>query len=251
MKQVLFPLFLCALLTLSCGSQQEVHIEADAEADTLQTTLEGDSTVYGLACDGCTDTILVLLPTSNVASNPDTFNILNATRGRRIYGKIHTGDNIAVVRNAKDSTVADCVIDLENLRETWCYQAMPTLHVRADMVGRTEKQMIANLPDSIRQLLAIPREYTMQIKSDHTVTSFGARPMQEKEEEQLVDYPRLKRYGQWHLYNGMLLLTEVAMDSVGNTFAVSTDTASFVLMDRDTLVLRFNDGVKNYYPKKD
>lgn len=251
MKKTVFPLMLSLLLTMACGNQQEKTTAGKSEVDTLSAALDGDSTVYGLACDGCNDTILVFLPINNIAADPDTFNVLNASRLHHVYGKLKTGDNIAVMRNSKDSTVADYVIDMENLRGTWCYLVKPTLHVRADMTGLSERQMLDNLPDSIRDLLAIPREYTLQIKGDHTATSFGAPRMQGQEEEQMIDYPKMKRYGQWNLFNGRLLLTEVAMDSVGNTFAVSTDTADFVLMDRDTLVLRFNDGVKNYYPKKD
>lgn len=250
MKRFSFPLILTALLMMACGGQQETAPIDNNGVDSLSAPLEGDSTIYGLACDGCTDTILVFLPIDDISANPDTFNILNATRRRHIFGHLSTGDKVAVVRNAKDSTVADYVIDMENLRETWCYQVMPTLHVRADMEGHTEKQIVKNLPDSIQQLLSIPREYSIHIKGDHTVRSIGTFKWNE-DEDNVIDYPRIKRYGQWHLFNGRLLLTEMAMDSLGQNHPVSTDTAEFILMNRDTLILQFNDGLRHYYPKKE
>ena len=250
MKKSIFPFFLAGLLTLSCSSQQEKTTATDTDIDTLSQVLNGDSTLYGLACDGSNDTIVVFLPIDNIAADPDTLNILNASRRHHVFGKLKTGDRIAVVRSATDSTAADYVISIDNLKATWCYKVLPTLHVRADMAGHSEKQILSNLPDSVRELLNIPHEYSIQLKGDHTVTAIGNHHKNREETDQLVDYPLPKRYGQWQLFNGKLLLTEVGMDSVGNTFAVSTDTAEFVLMDRDTLVLRFNDGVKNYYPRR-
>ncbi len=249
MKRFFFPLILM-MLVAACGNQQQANTAQNSNIDSLAIALEGDSTIYGLACDGSTDTILVFLPITNIAADPDTLNILNATRQRCVFGRVKVGDQIAVVRNGNDSTVADFVVDIENLRGTWCYQVMPSLHVRADMVGRTERQMVNALPDSVRELLSTPREYTMQFKGDHTVMSLESFKKLTEEEEQFIDYPKTKRYGQWNLFNGKLLLTEVAMDSSGVNHALSIDTVTFVLMDRDTLVLRFKDQIRNYYPKR-
>jgi len=251
MKSFFLPFAMITLLTISCSGRQESNVSTNSEIDTLAIALEGDSTVYGLACDGCNDTIVVFLPIKDIAADPDTFNVLNATRCHHVFGRLRAGDKIAVVRNPEDSTVADYVIDMENLRGTWCYEVMPTLHIRADMAGRTENQILSSLPDSVRELLSIPRQYTMQIKGDHTVMSFGSHFLQNEEEEPLVDYPLMRRYGHWNLHNGKLLLTEVGRDSVGNAYALSTDTANFILLSRDTLVLSFKDGVRNYHPKRD
>lgn len=245
-KTLLFCLLLMVLFIASCGSQNEKTEAADA--DILPLVLDGDSTFYGLVCEGTTDTILVFLSVNNIQDDPDTFNILSASRKHHVLGQLKIGDNIAVVRNANDSTVADFVIDMENLQATWCYQVLPTLHVRADMKGNTERQMLNNLPDSVRELLTIAREYSMQLKADHSVTSRGKFNSFE-EENQLVDYPNIKRYGLWHLLNGRLLLSEMELDSLGNAYVSSTDTADFLLMTPDTLVLRFKDETRHYYPK--
>lgn len=240
-----------ALLTIACGGQQGSKENKDAETDSLSLVLEGDSTVYGLACDGCTDTILVFLPINNTAGDPDTFNILNATRKHRVFGHLRIGDNVAVVRNQKDSTVADYVIDMENLRSTWCYQVLPTLRERADMQGKTTKQKVANLPDSIRELLSIPREYSLQIRGDQSVFTKGSYRIPTDDEDNVVEYPIVKHYSQWFLYNGKLLLFETMLDSLNETVVASIDTVQLELMDRDTLILRFNDGLRHYYREKE
>ena len=51
--------------------------------------------------------------------------------------------------------------------------------------------------------------------------------------------------------NGKLLMTVIEPDTLGQLQQVAIDTAEFVMMDRDTLVLRFNDGLRNYYRKKE
>lgn len=251
MKRLTIAITLTALLTIACGGQQESKENNDVKADSLDMVLKGDSTFYGLACDGCTDTILVFLPLNNTSGDPDTFNILNATRRHRVLGRLRIGDNVAVVRNQKDSTVADYVIDMENLRSTWCYQVMPTLRERADMQGKTTKQKVANLPDSIQELLSIPREYCLQIKGDQTVFSKGSYRMPTDNEDNVVEYPIVKHYTQWFLYNGKLLLYETMLDSLNETVVASIDTVQLELMDRDTLILRFNDGLHHYYREKE
>jgi len=244
MKQNLFVILAVLLFATACGQQTEKSNSMEEEIDSFTTVLEGDSTIYGLVCDGCTDTILVFLPIKNISANPDTFNILEATRQHRIFGQLNVGDKVAVVRCPADSTIANYVIDMKTLCNTWRYEALPTLHVRADMVGRTEKQMINNLPDSIRELLSIPREYTMQIKSDNTAMSRGQ--FGQVEENAVVEYPPIKRYGQWHLFNGKLLLMEIALDTLGATNIVSTDTTELILLESDTLVLKFKDEIRGY-----
>lgn len=250
MKQQLALLFLLALLNIACSRQQK-EAPTTVETDSLTVVLEGDSTIYGLVCDGHTDTILVFLPINNISSNPDTFNILNASRTHRVFGRLKVGDNVAVVRNQQDSTVADFVIDTDDLQNTWCYLVLPTLHRRVYMDGVTEKQMIANLPDSLRELLKVAKEYGMRIKNDHTMFSFGEyRRNNNSDEESIADYPSIKHYARWNLFNGKLLLTVIEPDSLGKLRLGATDTAEFVMMDPDTLVLRFDDGVHSYYRQR-
>ena len=90
---------------MACGGKQETATTADGIDSTL-TAVVGDSTIYGLACDGCTDTILVFMELSRIDADPDTFNVLEATRSHRVYGHLNVGDNVAVVRSAEDTAVA-------------------------------------------------------------------------------------------------------------------------------------------------
>ncbi len=71
MKKLFFLTFAAAVLTASCGSKQQQpnHDYAD-DAISLHKNLPGDSALYGLACDGCTDSVLVFLPYSG--GDPDT-----------------------------------------------------------------------------------------------------------------------------------------------------------------------------------
>lgn len=251
MKKFIIPLILTSLLTMACGGQQEKTDNEAQENDTVALVLEGDSTIYGLVCEGSTDTLLIFLSNDKVGEDPDTLNILNATRKRTIFGHLKTGDDVAVVRNGKDSTVADIVISMKNLRSTWCLQVLPTLHLHADMDGKTEKQMIDNLPDSIRQQLTVPREYVLGLGNDHSAYLRSAvTENRQQEEESVVAYPKMKHYGMWYLYNGKLLLTQVQLDTLGNVVPIGIDTAQFVMMNRDTLILKFNDGTKHFYPAK-
>lgn len=60
MKKFLSFLILLAFI-VGCGQKQPPREEPIEPINTLKN-LPGDSTLYGLACDGCTDSILVLLP---------------------------------------------------------------------------------------------------------------------------------------------------------------------------------------------
>ena len=241
-------MLLAMLLSMACNNSKNNGQPQKAEAhDSLTHTLEGDSTIYGLACDGCTDTILMFLELSRIDADPDTFNVLKASRRHRIFGRLRVGDRIAIVRNPIDSTVADFVIDMEELLGSWCYQAMPTLRQRADMTGMSQKQMLSHMSDSLKKIVMTPRELGVQLQGDNTARPIGAHaPMQE---DSPVDYPIAKRYRQWRLYNGKLLLTAMALDSLGNSYPTDTDTADFVLLQRDSLVLRFKDMTRGYYRK--
>ena len=63
-----------------------------------------------------------------------------------------------------------------------------------------------------------------------------------------VIYPVPRNYTGWHVINGQLVLT-VEEQSADTTAVPKTenDTASFVMMLKDSLVLKFGDEVKHYY----
>lgn len=245
-KRTLFWAIACMALTTACGGQKP---EQKAPTQSITTTETDPSTTYGLACDGCNDTIAVVL--RDIDAAPDTFNILDAMRQRKVFGRPQIGDKLALVLNADDSTKADIVIDLEVLKGTWCYEVMPTLRRRPGMTEAQAKQMMEHMPDSLKEEMMEPREYGFTIKADNEMTPIGtAYRGQTSDEKGPFEYPKLKRYRQWRLVAGRLILTETRHDSLGNVTPTSSDTADLIRLHRDTLVLRFAEGDQKYYRKQ-
>ena len=163
-------LIMSAGMMTGCSSKEnttEVAVKAVEQA-------EDDRTIYGLVCDGCNDTIVIFLPMSFKGdyngSNPDTLNILEASRRHQVFGQLRIGDKLAMMRNEHDSTVADLVIVTEDMLGSWCYKVLPTLKRRADMDGQTESQVMEQLPDSVLDLLKVEREYGIAIKNNNVAT---------------------------------------------------------------------------------
>ena len=210
-----------------------------------QPSAAGDSTLYGLVCDGSNDSIVVFLNDPSDGSDPDTLDILDASSRRQVFGTLRIGDKVALKRNAADSTKADIVIVTQDLIGQWCYKVKPTLRRRAGM------QPVEELPDSVRKMLDEEREYGFTLKIDSLAMPVGMRQRAAADEESPVEYPRMKRYRQWYISNGRLLLTQARVDSVGNPLPAVVDTAALVLLTPDSLILRFADGDHSYYRKTD
>jgi len=241
-------------LTMGCGGNK-TDKQGSAD-DSVVTTLPGDSTIYGLACDGCTDTILVLL--RDVTQNPDTFDILDASRNQLVFGHPRIGDQMAVVLAAPDSSandqkpVARMVVDIDKILGSWCYMVTPQLRKRADVDKQMEQEFLKKMPDSTLQRLLQPREHGFTLKNEHQAQPIGmVRQGNTTDDRSPVEYPVVKRYREWYLYNGRLILNEARRDSLGEQQVLSSDTADFVLLRRDSLVLRFSDGERSYYRKSE
>ena len=238
------------VILTACGHKQAPPRDDAALSISLQKTIPGDSTRYGLACDGCNDTLVVFLRLPYDGTDPDTLHILNAVKKRRIMGKIHIGDKLAIMRSEKDSTVADLVIVTEQMLGQWRRQIYPTLHQRADMEGNTERQKIAQLPDSIKALLEIPKEYGLDIKHDNMMFVHGAYTKNvTSDEESPVEYPKAEFFNEWKIFNGRFVMMRCEADSTGTMQVLTTDTADVELLEADSLMLRFKDGVRSYYRK--
>jgi len=240
-----------AALLVSCsdGSTPKPKTAA-VPTDTLLLPLAGDSTIYGLACDGSNDTLLIILNIDSIghtgSDDPDTFFILNATKHHRVYGRTRIGDHVAVVRSATRPDEADIVIVTEDLMQPWRFLQFPQLKERVGMTGR---EQMNEMPDSIRQQLATPREVGYTLKADRTVSISGVYRLQTTIDDDPIVYPEMKHYHYWHLLNGEIVLTETRFDSTGTARVTSRDTASLVLLRPDSLVLRFADGLKSFYCK--
>lgn len=246
----LLPTLAAAVILTGCSGKGNDTAEQSA-ASTPSAAIADEGTIYGLACDGCNDTLVIFLPLPYDSSDPDTLNILEASRRHQVFGTPRIGDKLAMVRNTDDPTVADIVIVTEDLLGQWCYTVLPTLRQRADMEGQSGSLASEQLSDSIRELLSIEREYGIIIKNDSIAFTIGTRREATTDEESPVEYPQPRRYRQWYISNGQLVLTELMTDSLGNTLRGISDTATFVMLSADTLVLRFPDGERGYYFKEE
>ncbi|MEE3445122.1 MAG: hypothetical protein VZQ78_02775, partial [Prevotella sp.] len=228
----------------ACHSGTQTEKNSTVYNETV--TLEGDSTVYGLACDGCTDSLLVYLPFSG--GDPDTIDILNARVQRKVFGRPEVGDEVAFVLNASNKKVADLVINIDRLKGSWCYQVMPKLRRRLGASADSMVQLPPDFPDSLKKKWFQPREYGLELQRDNMVRPIGAQT-RGREQQGPVEYPEMKRYREWHIYNGHLLLMETRRDTTGARKTISTDTADIVVMRHDSLLLRFADHEQGYYRK--
>ena len=206
--------------------------------------------MYGLACDGCTDSILVLLPFTG--GDPDTFDIINAHHDHHIYGRPHIGDELAVILNPEDKQEAVMVVNIERLRGKWCYQVMPTFRNIDKMPERIQKRMLQRIPDSVKQTLMTPREYGFQLKRGYTAQSFGGMRQTTTDNMSPVEYPKVRRYREWRLFNGrLILITDSVRLADGKKGLPERDTVDIIQLRRDTLVLKFSDHEQGYYRKNE
>ena len=232
-------LLIAAILVLfsGCGTKEEQKPE---KTIGLSTNIEGDSTLYGLACDGCTDSILVFLPYSG--GDPDTFDIIECRQQRHMLGRPHIGDALAVIVNPENRSEALWVINMGRLVGEWCYVVEPTLRT---IDGKTPP-----LPDSIKKKILNPVEYCLKLKTDNTASMMGHVKMNGNAPS-LAVYPDVHRYSEWRLFNGRLILhadTIAGFTKEGEEPV--TDTADIVLLMRDSLILRIGDKEQSYYRKK-
>ncbi len=247
----LLPLAVIAALAFAgCGGNKGQD-KGKGKAVT-EVRLNGDSTFYGLACEGCTDSVIVVLPSDD--SDPVTFNVISAMRNRKVFGKPKIGDMLAVVVNKENKKKADMVIDLEELKGTWVYLSMPKMRKHAPMGG---KPMAAPKPDperdSMMKALMVPIEQGFNIKKNNTMEPVGMHlGANTSTEDNPVEYPQVKYYKEWNILNGKLVLTEGTVE-IGRRrrkkARPARDTVDIVLMMKDSLQLKFKNGIKAYYRK--
>ncbi len=241
MKKSTFLALMAALIATACGSSHQSKMETE-ETPAAYKNLPGDSTRYGLACDGCTDSTLVFLPYTG--GDPDTFDIINARHEHRIYGRTHIGDELAIIVNPQDTAEVLSVINLEELRGDWCYLVSPTLRHTDSLPERLQRHALGAIPDSVRQQLTAPREYQLRLKRDHSVMAIGATHRHSTDNRSPVSYPKVRPYNEWRIWNGRLILQQP--DTLSKA---APDTADILLLMRDTLVLRFADHEQGYYKR--
>lgn len=246
MKQILLPLFLLATAWLVGCSDRAT--DGDQGAISNEVRLKGDKTVYGLACDGCCDSVVVLL--RNEGGDPVRYNIVNAMKRKQVFGDIEIGDELAVVVNPHNPKEALEVIDLEQLKGTWTFQVLPKLKPSAT---KTEEQIMAEMSDSMKQALFVPREYGFTLKSHNLASPVGYIQKQNTlEDESPVEYPVVTVYTGWHIYNGWLYIYKDTVDERGNRLpndSVGHDDGRMVYLSTDSMAALFGKKVMQYHRK--
>lgn len=246
----IFCLFFSSLVALVSCNTKEMK---DAEKPAYTVRLQGDSAVYGLACDGCNDTIVVVLPEDN--SDPVTYNIMEAKRRKRVLGKVQIGDRLCIVLNKKNKKKADVVVDIDKLAGIWCYIVMPKMRDAGQMSAKAQARMMNNMSDSLKETYLIPREYGFYLKRDWIASSVGyVDDNNALAQESPVEYPPLGFFTAWHLWNGMLVITSGTPSSKNNgqidVKSLQNDTCSIDYLYGDSLVLS-SDGISRSYYRKE
>ena len=88
-------------------------------------------------------------------------------------------------------------------------------------------------------------EIGFALKRHYVAQPIGMLYAMTAKEDDPVVFPTPKRYMEWHVFNGRLVLKvrPTKEDSLKNRLEVC-DTAEFLMLTRDSLRLRFKDGEK-------
>lgn len=248
----LLPIAVVAALAVAgCGGNKKGQ-DNDKTQAVKDVRLPGDSTFYGLACDGCTDSVLVVLPSDD--SDPITFNIIEAMRNHRVFGRPKIGDQMAVVINKHNKHKADLVIDIEELKGTWVYLSMPQMRKRGPMGRPMGPQKPDPERDSTMKAMMVPIEQGFKIKKNNQMEPVGLQyNITNLDGDNPLEYPQVKYYKEWNILNGKLVLTEGTIE-IGSRkrkkARPARDTVDIVLMMKDSLQLNFKNGIKSYYRKQ-
>jgi hypothetical protein len=255
MKIKLFVVIATVLLSATaCGNKDRNKSVSMSGHTNDELKMTGDKTVYGLACEGCNDSTILLLP--NDGSDPIKYDVIDAHNKGRVLGEIHVGDWIGVVLNKHDKHVADEVVNLDELKGIWCYVVMPKMRDYEKMSKKLQKRMMKDMPDSVKQTYLVPREYGFWLKRQWTAQSVGYVSEQSSlEDESPVIYPQLGYFTSWHIWNGKLVVVSATpvfnKDNTISTINPKNDTCSIDYLGEDSLVLSDRDGARSYYRKKD
>ncbi len=251
--KTLMTVTLAAGLFGACSGDKATKDLSNIQVES-ELKITGDKTVYGLACEGCNDSTILLLP--NDGSDPVKYDIIDATRNHKVRGKIKTGDWICLLTNKNDKHVADFVMDLDQLRGIWCYIVMPKMRDYDKMSKRLQARMMENMSDSMKETFLIPREYGFWLKRQWQAQSVGyVKESSTLAEESPVVYPQLGFYVAWGIWNGKIIIAR-GTPKFSDTGQVTVtnmvnDTCDVDYLDADSLVLSSDGQSRSYYRKSD
>lgn len=248
-----FTLLIIFAVGILVGTSCSNKTEEPKKTVGTSTKIKGDSTLYGLACDGCTDSVLVFL--SGQGGDPVNYNIIDASKNRKVIGRPQVGDWVCLIVNGTDKKKADLVINLDRLKGTWVNLEKPWLRKRLDApsLGNMDAETKHRI-DSMIKIQLKPVEIGFALRRHYEARPVGLEYSRNKNQDNPVVYPTPKFYTEWHIFNGKLVLTEGAL-RMGNQRKVKTkyksDTVEIVMMLRDSLRIRYKDGKeKGFYRKK-
>jgi len=249
----IFYLLSVVVLLIACGQRAESDDVLPSENNGLEIK---DGMVYGLACEGCNDTFVVMIPTASLESKPLKLNVLHAFKKHKLIGKLEPGDWCAVMLNEKDSTVADMVINMDLIKGKWVHQVMPLEKENArDLILLEDPD--ANV-DSIIQSYMQPVERGFQLMRQGKATTIGANFLgnSEKEDDSFVEYPAGSMYASWKVAFGQIIFSEA--DSIVDpndpdmkrkilNKNCERDTCDLVLLLKDSLQISYKGHISSYY----
>lgn len=220
----------------------------DSNADNnavKETANDGNKMVYGLTCDGSTDSILIVYPMDG--SDPIFYNTIEAKQKGHIIGKPSIGDWVGLMLNPEDSLEAELVINLDQLKGTWTYTVMPRFKEFQNMSKRMQRRMeqkaIEDMPDSVKQIYMVPREYGFVLKRNSVAQPVGrVYKKYTIDDDSPVEYPEVCKYKSWKVWNGLLILTSGTNDMEKKLKATSEiepdkhDTLQLLTLTEDTLI---------------
>ena len=252
--KIFFVIVATVIAMNSCNNApQQMSDIQEINYDSIVNTKK-DKMIYGLACDGSSDSVIVLWP---YKGDPKRYSIIDAKQNQKVFGKAEIGDWVGVMVNPEDSTEATMAIDLDVLKGTWTYPVMPVMKDLQNMSRRMQRRMIAQMNDSIKTNYLIPRDYGFTLSRSNMATPVGyAMRSNSLEDDSPVTYPEVKNIQRWYMINGKLLLVSVkrhmggTKDEQPKKPEVSIDTMTFKRMEGDTLVLAHGDSICAFHRTK-
>ena len=252
-RKILPLIGIVCLLFFSCSKKGQQPEQISAGFRDIKVDIKGDSMIYGLVCDGTTDSVIVLWP---FAGDPVTYDCIDAHENHRIIGKPTIGDWIGIMRDATDTMVVTMAVNLDQLKGTWTYPVVPVMKDLQSMSPRMQKRMMAEMPDSIKNTYLVPREYGFTLKRAHQAQAVGyVHSTSTLLSDSPVEYPKVKRYRKWYMLNGRLILVSAEPISsqapdIQAPLEIKMDTLDFVSMDNDSLILTQN-GIRMGFHRKE
>ncbi len=245
---------LSTIILFACGKREEKQEKPKSRDAKIELK---DGMLYCLACEGCNDTFVVVIPTGDLEAKPLKFNVMKAFKRNKVIGRLEPGDWCAIMLNEKDKTVADMVINMDLVKGKWVHQVMPEEKENARAMILHENPD-ANV-DSIINSYMIPVERGFELKRQGRAASIGVGFLGNDDQDKPVTYPSGSTYASWKVVNGQIIFSEAdslidpkdpdMIRKIPNKNC-ERDTCDFVLLLKDSLQISYKGKISSYYRGK-